>query len=84
MPTSAPVPLAHRPWVCRGSYYQRAWQAVVTHAQGLQHIVQPNTFAMQLPHGQAYARDEAALAAFEAVSPAWGRCPALSCVGPWA
>lgn len=62
------LPPAHPSCGRRGSYYQRAWQAVVTRAQGLQHIVQPNTFAMQLPHGQAYAREEAALAAFEAVS----------------
>lgn len=36
--------------------------------QGLQHVVQPNTFALQLPHEAAYSRHEASLAAFQAVS----------------
>lgn len=51
----------------RGTYYTRAWQAVVARAQGQQHVVQPNTFALQLPHEGAYSRHEASLAAFEAV-----------------
>lgn len=37
-------------------------------AQGQQHVVQPNTFALQLPHEAAYSRHEASLAAFQAVS----------------
>ncbi|PRW59697.1 Glycosyltransferase LARGE2 [Chlorella sorokiniana] len=62
----------HVPWAderLRGTYYHRAWQAVVARAQGLQHVVQPNTFAMQLPHEAAYSRHEASLAAFQAVEP---------------
>ena len=62
---------------CRGTYYHRAWQAVVARTQGLQHVVQPNTFALQLPHEAAYSRHEASLAAFQAVSggrTVWARC----------
>lgn len=60
---SAPLRVCCR----RGTYYTRAWQAVVARAQGQQHVVQPNTFALQLPHEGAYSRHEASLAAFEAV-----------------
>ena len=35
---------------------------------GLQHVVQPNAFALQLPHEQAHSPGEAALPNFEAVS----------------
>lgn len=52
---------------CRGSYYQRAWQAVAQRALGLQHVVQPNVFSLQLPHPAAYSRDEAAWGAFKQV-----------------
>ena len=55
-------------WPCRGSYYQRAWQALAARAMGLQHVVQPNAFALQLPHEQAHSPGEAALPNFEAVS----------------
>ena len=58
--------IAARP--CRGSYYQRAWQALAARAMGLQHVVQPNAFALQLPHEQAHSPGEAALPNFKAVS----------------
>jgi hypothetical protein len=51
----------------RGSYYQRAWQALVARSMGARHIVQPNTFTLQLPHTAAYSMGEAALANFLAV-----------------
>jgi hypothetical protein len=35
---------------------------------GLQHVVQPNAFALQLPHEQAHSPGEAALPNFKAVS----------------
>lgn len=53
----------------RGTYYHRAWQALAVRAAGLQHVVQPNTFALQLPHAVAYSRAEAAADAFEQVKP---------------
>lgn len=62
----------HVPWAderLRGSYYQRAWQAVATRASGIQHVVQPNAFTMQLPHDAGYSRGEAALSNFLQMEP---------------
>lgn len=60
----------HVPWAderLRGSYYQRAWQAMAARVMGLRHFVVPNAFAMQLPHPDAYDRAEARIATFQAV-----------------
>lgn len=62
----------HVPWAderLRGSYYQRAWQALVARFLGLQHVANPNTFVLQLPHPQAYSFGEAALSNFKALEP---------------
>lgn len=62
----------HVPWAderLRGSYYQRAWQAMAVRASGMQHVVQPNVFAMQLPHDAGYGRGEAALRVFLQMEP---------------
>ena len=49
----------------------RAWQAAASRYMGLQHVVLPNAFALQLPHAQAYSRGEAALPNYRAVR-RWG------------
>ncbi|PSC77069.1 Glycosyltransferase LARGE2 isoform B [Micractinium conductrix] len=62
----------HVPWAderLRGSYYQRAWQALACRAMGLQHVVQPNSFSLQLPHDGGYSRGEAALKNFLQLEP---------------
>lgn len=58
---------SRRSGTCRGSYYQRVWQALAQSALGLQHVAQPNVFALQLPHPAAYSRAEAAWGAFKQV-----------------
>lgn len=71
------------PLCCRGTYYQRAWQALASRAAGLQHVVQPNCFALQLPHPEAYSRSEAALGVFKQVRCAvWFALAALYCRVP--
>ncbi|EFN53347.1 expressed protein [Chlorella variabilis] len=62
----------HVPWGderLRGSYYHRAWQALVARYMGVRHIVQPNTFTLQLPHTQAFSMGEASLTNFLAMEP---------------
>ncbi|KAI3436166.1 hypothetical protein D9Q98_002223 [Chlorella vulgaris] len=62
----------HVPWAderLRGSYYQRAWQSLVARSMGLRHVVQPNTFTLQLPHKQAYSMGEASLTNFLSMEP---------------
>jgi hypothetical protein len=78
----------HVPWAderLRGSYYQRAWQSLAARYMGVRHVVQPNTFTLQLPHTQAFSNAEAAVTSFLAVSCCsvwWQRVRCRACWWP--